>query len=82
MDRLRERREWMDALDNIKGAPKSDTLTRLQSEARAPFRFTRMLLLGGLDIGAVVGLFIIISRLISALKGTCRQVKAASSCSY
>ena len=59
----------MDALDNIKGAPSGDRLSRLQSEARAPFRFTRLLLLGGFNAGAIVGLLIIVSRLIAALKG-------------
>lgn len=69
LERLRERREWMDALDSIKGAPSAESLSRLQSEARAPFRFTRLLLLGGFNAGAVLGLLIIVSRLVAAVKG-------------
>ena len=70
LDRLRERREWLDALDTIKGAPSLDSLARLQGEARAPFRFTRLVFLGALDAGAVLGLLIIITRLVGALKGS------------
>ncbi|KAK9809675.1 hypothetical protein WJX73_003309 [Symbiochloris irregularis] len=69
LERLRERREWMDALDGIKGAPSAEALSKLQSEARSPFRITRLLLLGGFNAGAVVGLLIIASRLLAALKG-------------
>ena len=76
--KLRERREWMDALDQIKGATSSDSLVRLQGEARAPFRLTRLILVGSLDAGAIVGLLFIISRLVTALKGephrSCRTV--------
>lgn len=59
----------MDALDLIRGATSSNSLVRLQGEARAPFRFARLILVGVLDAGAIVGLVIIASRLISALKG-------------
>ncbi len=36
---------------------------------QAPFRFPRIILFGGLGIGAAVGLFIISFRLVAALKG-------------
>lgn len=43
---------------------------RLQrSEAKAPFRLVRLIFLGGLLVGAVVGLLIISARLLQALKG-------------
>ena len=69
LERLRERREWMDALDQIKGATSSDALVRLRGEAQAPFRLTRLILVGSLDAGAILGLLFIVSRVFSALKG-------------
>jgi hypothetical protein len=36
---------------------------------QAPFRFPRLIILGGLGIGAAAGLFIITLRLIKALQG-------------
>lgn len=42
---------------------------RLRSEAKAPFRLTRIIFLGGLAVGAALGLFIITGRLLGALQG-------------
>ena len=67
----------MDALDKIKGATSSDSLVRLRGEAQAPFRFTRLILVGSLDAGAIVGLLFIIARLVSALKGARPLVPSA-----
>ncbi len=44
---------------------------RLRSEAKAPFRLTRIIFLGGLAVGAALGLFIITGRLLAALAGGC-----------
>jgi Low psii accumulation1 / Rep27 len=45
-------------------------VARLQrSEAKAPFRLVRLIFLGGLLVGAVVGLLIITARLLQALQG-------------
>lgn len=42
---------------------------KLRSEAKAPFRLTRIIFLGGLAAGAALGLFIITGRLLAALQG-------------
>lgn len=42
---------------------------KLRSEAKAPFRLTRIIFLGGLAAGAALGLFIITGRLVAALQG-------------
>ena len=92
--KLRERREWLDVLDNIKGGeqPLSDAATfhghrlsatrvpdsaglstkgliELRSEAKAPFRLTRMIITGGIAAAAVISLIVTLTRLPAALKG-------------
>lgn len=42
---------------------------QLRSEAKAPFRLTRIIFLGGLAVGAGLGLLIITGRLVAALQG-------------
>lgn len=49
---------------------------QLRSEAKAPFRLTRIIFVGGLAVGAALGLFIITGRLLAALQG--RQVERVS----
>lgn len=66
---LRERREWLDALETAKGGVSTRALVGARAEARAPFRLARLFIFGGLGAGAGLGLFIIASRLIAALKG-------------
>jgi len=66
---LRERREWAEMLTRLKGAPDKKQLVQMRAEARAPFRFPRLVFFGGLLIGASAGLLIILSRLAAAVKG-------------
>lgn len=66
---LRERREWLDKVPAMKGALSRDTKVQLRSEAKAPFRFSRLLLVGSLTAGAGLGLLIILLRLVKALQG-------------
>jgi hypothetical protein len=67
--KLRERREWLDAQDDLVGVMASETRYNLRAEAKAPFRLTRTALTGALALGAGVGLLIITTRLIAAIKG-------------
>jgi hypothetical protein len=48
---------------------------KLRSEAKAPFRFTRMYIFGALAGGAGIGLLIITTRLIAALQGAASLVQ-------
>ncbi|GAX77479.1 hypothetical protein CEUSTIGMA_g4923.t1 [Chlamydomonas eustigma] len=66
---LRERREWIDALTEVKGGLSREMKLDLRSEAKAPFRFPRQFLFGGLAVGAAIGLIIITGRLVLAVKG-------------
>jgi tetratricopeptide (TPR) repeat protein len=66
---LRERREWMDVLERATGGVSGSSYVKLRSEAKAPFRLTRILLFGALLAGASLGLLIISTRLLSALQG-------------
>lgn len=69
LEALRERREWLEALSDMRGGINEQQYVRLRSEAKAPFRLTRIIFLGGLAVGAALGLFIITSRLVAALQG-------------
>lgn len=66
---LRERREWTSALEQATGGLTSEAYVKLRAEARNPFRPARILIFGALSAGAALGLIIISSRLVSALKG-------------
>lgn len=66
---MRERREWRDAAENMKGSISRKTLVGIRSEQKAPFRLFRLILFSGLGAGALVGLFIIVARLAASLKG-------------
>lgn len=67
--KLRERREWLDAQEDMVGAMRSETRYNLRAEAKAPFRLTRTAITGTLALGAGLGLLIITTRLIGALRG-------------
>ena len=66
---LRERREWLDALDTLKGGISDSALVQLRSEAKAPFRLARTILVGGLLAGASLGLLFITAKLVQGLQG-------------
>lgn len=66
---LRERREWLDALEKAKGGVSNRALVGARAEAKAPFRLARLFTFGGLGAGAALGLAVIVGRLIAALKG-------------
>ena len=65
---MRERREWLDALDGMKGSISDAALVQLRSEAKAPFRLARTILEGGLLAGATVGLIVIVVLLVGTLQ--------------
>ena len=66
---LRERREWLDALDVLQGGVTSKGIVKLRTEARAPFRLTRLIFTGGFTLSAVVGVVLLAPRLFTAVKG-------------
>lgn len=66
---LRERREWRDAAENMVGGVSKRSLVGIRAEQKAPFRLLRIILSSGLGAGALLGLFIILSRLVYSLKG-------------
>lgn len=69
LEALRERREWLAGLAEMRGGINDQQYVKLRSEAKAPFRLTRIIFLGGLAAGAALGLFIITGRLVAALQG-------------
>ena len=69
MRALRERREWLDAVEKAKGGVSTRALIGARAEAKAPFRLARLFIFGGLGAGAALGLAVIAGRLIQALKG-------------
>ena len=66
---LRERREWVDALVEVKGGLSQEMKMDLRSEARSPFRFPRLYFFFGLGIGSAIGLVFLTSRLVLAVQG-------------
>ena len=82
---LRDRREWLDAVEKARGGVSGKAYANARAESKSPFRLVRLLLFGGLGAGAGIGLFIIISRLITAFRGrTTLEIGSAllSSLSY
>lgn len=77
---LRERREWLDATENIKGAVSKAGLVELRSEAKAPFRLIRMFLTLGAGAAAVVSLGITLYALKGVLQGmsSCGQFSVSA----
>lgn len=66
---LRERREWLEALNSARGGVTDVQVAKLRAEAKAPFRLPRLILFGGLAASAAIGLAIITTRLVLALQG-------------
>jgi hypothetical protein len=66
---LRETREWTAALESASGGISSSAFVKLRAEAKAPFRLTRIIFVGGLSAGAVLGLLISSARLVGAVGG-------------
>ncbi|WIA22086.1 hypothetical protein OEZ85_004429 [Tetradesmus obliquus] len=66
---LRDTREWLDMMSSVKGGLTREQKVTLRAEAKAPFRLARIILFGGLGLGAAIGLLVILGRLASALKG-------------
>ncbi|GMH35910.1 hypothetical protein BSKO_03778 [Bryopsis sp. KO-2023] len=66
---LRDRREWVDMLTDVKGGISGDARVDLRSEAKAPFRLARIFLVGGFAVAAALGLLFTIPSLIAALQG-------------
>eukprot|EP00879_Flechtneria_rotunda_P008535 GHRR01008942.1.p1 GENE.GHRR01008942.1~~GHRR01008942.1.p1 ORF type:complete len:328 (+),score=78.40 GHRR01008942.1:90-1073(+) len=66
---LRDTREWMDMLGTVKGGMSREQKVNLRAEAKAPFRLTRIILFGGLGLGAAIGLVVILGRLAAAFRG-------------
>ncbi|KAI8464506.1 MAG: hypothetical protein J3K34DRAFT_114825 [Monoraphidium minutum] len=66
---LRDTREWLDMMTEIKGGLSRDQKIMLRTEAKAPFRFARTFIFGGLAGGAGLGLLIITGRLVQSLQG-------------
>lgn len=69
LQELRDTREWLDALTRVKGGLTREMKQELRAEVKAPFRLPRFWILGGLAAGAAVGLLIITTRLLAAIKG-------------
>ncbi|KAK9822081.1 hypothetical protein WJX74_005614 [Apatococcus lobatus] len=69
LEQLRETREWLDALDTMRGGLSSRSVAGLRAEAKAPFRLARILTFQGLFAGAAIGLVISSTRLFAALTG-------------
>lgn len=67
--RLRERREWIDLLEEAKGGVTAGAVVRARAEAKSPFRGLRLFLFGGLGAGAGLGLLIIVARVVQAARG-------------
>lgn len=66
---LRDTREWLDMLTEAKGGLTREQKINLRTEAKAPFRFARTFIFGGLAGGAGLGLTIITGRLVKSLQG-------------
>jgi tetratricopeptide (TPR) repeat protein len=66
---LRDTREWLDALTTVKGGMTRAMKQELRAEVKAPFRLPRFWILGGLAASAALGLLVIGTRLLAAIKG-------------
>lgn len=69
LKQLRDRREWLDATENMKGGVSKAGLVELRSEAKAPFRLIRMFLTLGAGVAAVVSLGVTLFALKETLQG-------------
>ena len=77
---LRERREWLDVQDELKGTVKAATKASLRAEAKQPFRLTRTFIFGGLGAAATLALLITATRVaaIMAQGGASPELQACS----
>ena len=69
LKQLRDRREWLDATENMKGGISKAGLVELRSEAKAPFRLIRMFLTIGAGAAALLSLGITLFALKGAVQG-------------
>ncbi len=69
LEQLRETREWLDALDTMRGGLSSKSAAGLRAEAKAPFRLFRIVAFQGLFAGAAIGLLISVPNLFKAVTG-------------
>ena len=69
LKQLRDTREWLDVLESVRGGVSQSGLVNLRSEAKAPFRLIRVLLVGTVATAAAVSLVITLARLAPALQG-------------
>ena len=53
----------------LQGGVTSKGIVKLRTEARAPFRLTRLIFTGGFTLSAVVGVVLLAPRLFTAVKG-------------
>lgn len=77
LKQLRDRREWLDATENMKGGVSKAGLVELRSEAKAPFRLIRMFLTFGAGAAAVVSLGITLFALKNVLQGTLKSTSSS-----
>merc|ERR1719486_483150 len=70
LEDFRNSSEWLEIQDYMVGGAGAESReAKLRAEATQPFLLARLLVLGGLDLGALTGLLIITPRLLSALSG-------------
>ena len=67
--KLRDRKEWVAALEQMKGGISNKGFAKLRAEASSPFRLVRLFLTGGLSSGAALGSLVSSSKLLGALGG-------------
>ena len=67
---FRESRQFDELQGELRGGGgATDQVVKLRAEMKTPFLLSRLLVLGGLNVGAVAGLFIITAKLVAAAKG-------------
>ena len=67
---FRESRQFDELQGELRGGGgATDQVVKLRAEMKTPFLLSRLLVLGGLNLGAVAGLFIITAKLVAAAKG-------------
>jgi len=70
LEDFRNSSEWLEIQDYMVGGAGAESReAKLRAEATQPFLLARLLVLGGLDLGALTGLLIITPRLLAALSG-------------
>ena len=70
LEDFRNSAEWLEIQEYMVGGAGAESReAKLRAEATQPFLLARLLVLGGLDLGALTGLLIITPRLLAALSG-------------